>query len=92
MFKILLRSRLSAYWAAFSGATRSKKRRTAGKAVLFGLLMIYVLFCFGFMMFGMFSQIAGPFAAAGFSWLYFSLYGLMLTLVSNPQCGESILW
>lgn len=82
MFKTLLRSRLSAYWAAFSGATRSKKRRTAGKAVLFGLLMVYVLCCFGFMMFGIFSQIAGPFAAAGFSWLYFSLYGLMdLTLM-----------
>lgn len=50
--------------------------------MLFGLLMVYVLFCFGFMMFGIFSQIAKPFAAAGLSWLYFSLYGLMdLTLM-----------
>ena len=49
MLKILLRAQLGAYWARFSGATRSKKRQGAGKAVLFSLLMLYVLGCFGFM-------------------------------------------
>ncbi len=78
MFKILLRARLSSYWAWFTGSSRSKKRRTGGKAVLFALLMVYVLCCFGFMMYGMFSQLAAPFSAAGFSWLYFTLYGIML--------------
>lgn len=82
MLKILLRAQLGAYWARFSGATRSKKRQGAGKAVLFSLLMLYVLGCFGFMMYGIFSQLAAPFAAAGLSWLYFSMYGLMsLTLM-----------
>jgi ABC-2 type transport system permease protein len=77
MFKVLLRSRLAALRSWLNGSSRNKKRASAGKTVLFALLMLYAAGCVGFMMFGVFSQIAGPFAAAGLSWLYFTMYGLM---------------
>lgn len=75
MFKALLKSRLLAYAMWFTGGGRSKKK-SKGRTIAFTLLMVYAFGCFAFL-FGMyFSELAGPFSAAGIGWFYFALMGL----------------
>lgn len=75
MFKALLKSRLKSYAMWFTGGGRSKKK-SKGRTIGFTLLMAYAFVCFAFL-FGMyFSELAGPFAAAGIGWFYFALMGL----------------
>lgn len=75
MFKALLKSRLQAYAMWFTGGGRSKKK-SRGRTIGFAVLMVYAFGCFAFL-FGMyFSELAGPFAAAGIGWFYFALMGL----------------
>ena len=75
MFKALLKSRLLAYAMWFTGGSRTKKR-SKGRSIGFALLMLYAFGCLAFL-FGMyFSELAGPFSAAGIGWFYFALMGL----------------
>jgi ABC-2 type transport system permease protein len=95
MLKILLRARLAALKAWFSGASRTRQSQSRGKAVLFALLMLYAFGCIAFFTFGMFSQIAGPFSQSGLSWLYFALYALMnmsLMLIGSVFMAKSQLY
>lgn len=77
MFKVLLKSRLASLKSMFLGAGRKNNQSSKGKMILFGLLMLYVFACIMFMLYGMFSQLAGPFGKAGLGWLYFAMYTVM---------------
>lgn len=77
MLKTLLRVRMASLRAWLSGASRTKRSQSGGKAVLFALLMVYVFGAMGFFFYGMFSQLAGPFSQAGLSWLYFAIFAVM---------------
>ena len=76
MLKTLLKIRLASFYAGFTGMQSRKKKPSAGRGVLFALLMVYCAGAFGFMFFGFFSSLAEPFYGAGLAWLYFSFLGL----------------
>ena len=81
MFKSLLKTRLAAFGAYYSGAARrrggKKKKSGTGSKVLYGLLMVYCFVVFVGMFFALFSTLAGAFGGTHFAWLYFTLYALM---------------
>ena len=81
MFKSLLKTRLAAFGAYYSGAARrrggKKKKSGTGSKVLYGLLMVYCFVVFVGMFFALFSTLAGAFGGTDFAWLYFTLYALM---------------
>ena len=63
MFKSLLKTRLAAFGAYYSGAARrrggKKKKSGTGSKVLYGLLMVYCFVVFVGMFFALFSTLAG---------------------------------
>lgn len=75
MFKALLKSRMLAYTAWLTGSNRSKKA-SKGRSIGFALLMLYAFGCLAFLFGTYFSELAGPFSAAGIGWFYFALMGL----------------
>lgn len=58
--------------------SKSKKKASGGKIILFVILGIYILGCFGVLFGGMFSSICDAFAQLGMSWLYFGFMGIMV--------------
>lgn len=75
--KALFRVRLIAFKGMMTGAGRSKRKRSPLQTLGFAALMLYAVGFFGFSFFTTFSSLAGPFAAAGLSWLYFAFAGLI---------------
>lgn len=80
MFKTLLKTRLAAFGAYYSGAGRrrgGKKQAGAGRKVLYALLFLYCFAAFGGMFFGLFSVLAEAFAGTAYAWLYFVMYAIV---------------
>ncbi len=77
MLKALLKVRLSAFGAMFMGAGRKKGKSSVGKKIGFALLMLYVGFAFGYMLYGLFSSLASAFTTLKLEWLYFTFYALI---------------
>lgn len=78
MFKALLRTQFASVWAALTrNSTGAKKKRSTGKAVLVGILFIYIVGCFFFMFGGMFYALAQPLSMLGLEWFYFALAGIV---------------
>lgn len=78
MFKALLRTQFASVWAALTrNSTGAKKKKSTGKAVLVGILFIYIVGCFFFMFGGMFYALAQPLNMLGLEWFYFALAGIV---------------
>ena len=75
--KALLRVRLLGLKASLTGANRSNKKRSRASIIGFSILMIYCFGYFTFMMYMIFSQMAGAFAALGYGAVYFALAAIM---------------
>ncbi len=77
MLKLLLKVRFMA-WIAYltgrgqNGANRNKGGK--GRAVLFGILYLYLIAVFLFMFYALFSALAPVFGNIGLGWFYFSLF------------------
>ena len=77
MLKTLLRVRMAALLAAFTGQSRKRKTQTKGKAVGYAFLMLYCFCAFVFLFYTSFSQLAAAFFPAGLGWLYFAMFAIM---------------
>ena len=77
MLKTLLRIRIAALLAAFTGQSRKRKSQTKGKLVGYALLMLYCFCAFVFLFYASFSQLAAAFFPAGLGWLYFAMFAIM---------------
>lgn len=77
MLKALLKVRLAAFLAYYSGASRSRKKRSAAQKIGFAVLMVYVVVVFTGLFYSSFSMLAGAYAALGLDWLYFAMYAVM---------------
>ena len=77
MLKTLLRVRMAALLAAFTGQSRKRKSQTKGKAVGYAFLMLYCFCAFVFLFYASFSQLAAAFFPAGLGWLYFAMFAIM---------------
>ncbi|MEF9922045.1 MAG: hypothetical protein RR769_03945 [Anaerovoracaceae bacterium] len=69
--------------AMFSGmfTGSKKKKKSLGKTILFAILAIYIVGCFGVLFGGLFFSIAEPFGMLGMDWLYFGFMGVMVFLL-----------
>ncbi len=76
MLKLLLKVRMQSWLAYFSGSGRNgafkNKGSSKGRAVLFGVLYLYLAVVLIGMFFAMFSMLSPAFYAEGLSWFYFS--------------------
>ena len=77
MLKALLKVRLAAFGAYFTGAARSRRRQSKVQKIGMLALMLYALAAFGMLFYMSFSAIAGIYAHEGFGWLYFAMYAIM---------------
>ena len=77
MLKTLLRVRMAALLAAFTGQSRKRKNQTKGKAAGYAFLMLYCFCAFVFLFYTSFSQLAAAFFPAGLGWLYFAMFAIM---------------
>ena len=77
MLKTLLRVRMAALLAAFTGQSRKRKSQTKGKAAGYAILMLYCFCAFVFLFYTSFSQFAAAFFPAGLGWLYFAMFAIM---------------
>ena len=77
MLKTLLRVRMAALLAAFTGQSRKRKSQTKGKAAGYAFLMLYCFCAFVFLFYTSFSQLAAAFFPAGLGWLYFAMFAIM---------------
>ena len=77
MLKALLKVRLAAFGAYFTGASRSRRRQSKVQKIGMLALMLYALAAFGMLFYTSFSAIAGVYAHEGFGWLYFAMYAIM---------------
>ena len=75
--KALLRVRLKAYTAYYSGASRSRKRQSKAQKLCFAALMLYAAVAIAMLFYTSFSQLAGVYAALRLEWLYFAMYAVM---------------
>ena len=60
MLKALLKVRLAAFGAYFTGASRSRRRQSKVQKIGMLALMLYALAAFGMLFYTSFSAIAGP--------------------------------
>ena len=77
MLKALLKVRLAAFGAYFTGASRSRRRQSKMQKIGMLAVMLYALAAFGMLFYTSFSAIAGIYAHEGFGWLYFAMYAIM---------------
>jgi len=77
MIKALLKKQLLELIAPFCRERRTGKRRQGAALVAFGVLYIVLFGYMGFVFYLMADALCAPFAAAGMSWFYFSIMGLM---------------
>ena len=78
MLKALLKVRLAAFGAYFTGASRSRRRQSKVQKIGMLAVMLYALAAFGMLFYTSFSAIAGIYAHEGFGWLYFAMYAIMV--------------
>lgn len=76
MLKTLLRVRLAAFAAYFTGASRSQKKRSGAQKIAMLLLMLYCFAAFGMLFYTSFSALAGVYAKLSLGWLYFAMYAV----------------
>ena len=76
MLKTLLRVRLAAFAAYFTGASRSQKKRSGAQKIGMLLLMLYCFAAFGMLFYTSFSALAGVYAKLSLGWLYFAMYAV----------------
>lgn len=76
MLKSLLKVRLAAFAAYFTGASRSQKRRSNAQKIGMLLLMLYCFGAFGMLFYTSFSSLAGVYASLSLGWLYFAMYAI----------------
>lgn len=76
MLKNLVLIRIKSMFAGMFA--RSKKKISGGKIILFVILGIYIIGCFGVLFGGMFASVCDVFAQLGMSWLYFGLMGVLV--------------
>ena len=76
MLKTLLRVRLAAFAAYFTGASRSQKKRSGAQKIGMLLLMLYCFAAFGMLFYTSFSSLAGVYAKLSLGWLYFAMYAV----------------
>ncbi len=78
MLKLLLKVRMLSWLAYLSGSgprgAFKNKKSGKGKALLFGLLYLYLAVVFVGMFYAMFSMLAPVFHEAGLGWFYFCLF------------------
>lgn len=79
MLNALLRVRLAAMLAGFSGKRSSKRSRPGKKRSPVGYLalLLYCMAAFGFLFYMTFSQLAAAYFPAGQGWLYFVMFAIM---------------
>ena len=77
MLKALLKVRLAAFGAYFTGASRSRRRQSKVQKIGMLAVMLYALAAVGMLFYTSFSAIAGIYAHEGFGWLYFAMYAIM---------------
>ena len=77
MLKALLKVRLAAFAAYFTGASRSRRRQSKVQKIGMLAVMLYALAAFGMLFYTSFSAIAGVYAQEDFGWLYFAMYAIM---------------
>lgn len=79
MLKPLLKLRLAAAAAWFSGAGKKKnkpQKSPVARIILMSLLLVYIVACFFFLFFLWFDTLAGAWVGTELSWLYFAIAGL----------------
>ena len=76
MLKTLLKVRLAAFAAYFTGASRSQKKRSGAQKIAMLLLMLYCFAAFGMLFYTSFSALAGVYAKLSLGWLYFAMYAV----------------
>lgn len=76
MLKMLLKVRLAAFAAYFTGASRSQKKRSGAQKIGMLLLMLYCFAAFGMLFYTSFSALAGVYAKLSLGWLYFAMYAV----------------
>ena len=76
MLKTLLKVRLAAFAAYFTGASRSQKKRSGAQKIGMLLLMLYCFAAFGMLFYTSFSSLAGVYAKLSLGWLYFAMYAV----------------
>lgn len=76
MLKALLKVRLAAFGAYFTGATRSRKQQSRVQKIGMLILMLYCVGAFGMLFYTNFSALAGVYAQSRLGWLYFAMYAL----------------
>ncbi len=81
MFKLLLKVRMQSWIAYFSGSGRNgafrNKGSSKGRALIFGVLYLYLAVVFIGMFFAMFSMLAPAFHSEGLGWFYFSFTAMV---------------
>ena len=81
MLKTLLRVRLAAFAAYFTGASRSQKKRSGAQKIAMLLLMLYCFAAFGMLFYTSFSALADVYAKLSLGWLYFAIMSLLAILL-----------
>lgn len=79
MLKALMRKQFSETVSFIFMSGKSGKRRTTGGVIGYGLLMVYVVLCFGFLFFTSADALCAPLVSMGQGWLFFALMGVMAT-------------
>jgi len=82
MFSLLLRVRLRATFARLLQGSRRRKSRSGAALIGYGVLMLYVVGCFLFLFYNLFTTLAKPLNEGGLGWLYYALGGLMALILS----------
>ena len=75
--KALFRVRLLGLKSSLTGANRSNRKRSKAQILGFSVLMLYAFGYFGFMLYTLFSQLAGPFSLLGYGAVYFAFAAIM---------------
>ena len=79
MLKALMRKQFSETASFLFMSGKAGKRRSAGGIIGYGLLMLYVLGCFGFLFYISADALCRPLVSMGLDWLFFALMGIMAT-------------
>ena len=79
MLKALMRKQFSETVSFMFMSGKAGKRRSVGGMIGYGVLMLYVLACFGFIFFASAGALCKPLVSMGLDWLYFALMGIMAT-------------
>ncbi|MBQ3196254.1 MAG: hypothetical protein IJB65_07305 [Clostridia bacterium] len=81
MLRALLKKQLLEIFCREAQPQKSKKANKAKPLIMYGLVYLLVFASVGFVVFQMADLLCVPFTAAGFSWLYFAVMGLMAIAV-----------